>query len=120
MGFWIFMLCCDELIPLTMIGFGWIFLNKPPKNINGIYGYRTARSMASKEAWDFAHKYMGKLWFRLGWVCAIFSTAAMLLCIGKDDNTVSMWGSIVCIVGTVLMILPIIPTEKALKTTFGA
>ncbi|MDA1027671.1 MAG: SdpI family protein [Bacteroidetes bacterium] len=33
----------------------------PPKKINSLYGYRTKRSMASQEAWDFAQLYSGDL-----------------------------------------------------------
>ena len=29
----------------------------PPKKINHLYGYRTAKSMSSQERWDFAQKY---------------------------------------------------------------
>ena len=39
MGFWIFMLVMDLLIPLTMAFFGKRFLKKPPKEINAMYGY---------------------------------------------------------------------------------
>lgn len=70
MGFWIFMVCMNLLIPLAMVGFGAVFLRWPPKEINGAYGYRTARSMASQEAWDFAHAYFGRLWKWTGaWGC---------------------------------------------------
>ena len=119
MGFWIFMLCMDLMIPGVMILFGWIFLHKPPREINGIYGYRTSRSMASQEAWDFAHQYMGKLWLWVGLVLLVFTFAAMLPCMGKEDDTVGLWGGILCAAECVIMMLPIIPTEKALKKTFG-
>ena len=48
-GFWIFMLLTDLLIPLLMIGLGRLFMKRPPKRINGIYGYRTKRSMKTQE-----------------------------------------------------------------------
>ena len=41
MGFWIFMLIMDLLIPFTMIGFGKMFLKKAPDQINYVFGYRT-------------------------------------------------------------------------------
>lgn len=119
MGFWIFMLCCNLLIPIMMMVFGWIFLRRPPREINGVYGYRTSRSMASKEAWDFAHRYFGKIWFWLGLGMVFFSVAAMFLCMGKDEAFVGVWGGVLCAVECVFLILPILPTEKALKRTFG-
>ena len=68
MGFWIFMLIMDLLIPFTMIGFGYIFLKKAPKNINTLFGYRTTMSMKNKDTWEFAHKYCGKLWYVWGMI----------------------------------------------------
>lgn len=56
MFFWIFMLFVDLVTPLIMILFGRLFLTRPPKSINGVYGYRTARSMKNKETWAFAHR----------------------------------------------------------------
>ena len=76
MGFWIFMMCMNLLIPLLMIVFGVIFLRWPPGKINGLFGYRTARSMASQAAWNFAHAYMGRLWLRVGTVMLVLSVPA--------------------------------------------
>ena len=39
MGFWIFMLIMDLLLPFTMIGFGRYFMKKAPKEINSVFGY---------------------------------------------------------------------------------
>ena len=54
------------LIPAVMIVIGAVFLKRPPKRVNGFYGYRTARSMSSQEAWDFAHRVCGRLWLGCG------------------------------------------------------
>ena len=59
MGFWIFMLIMDLLLPFTMIGFGRYFMKKAPKEINSVFGYRTSMSMKNKDTWEFAHKYCG-------------------------------------------------------------
>ena len=61
MGFWIFMLLMDLLLPLMMAGFGKLFMTKSPQNINVAFGYRTTMSMKNKDTWEFAHKYCGKL-----------------------------------------------------------
>ena len=45
MAFWVFMLIMGLLIPLTMVGFGKLFLTRAPKNINMVFGYRTVMSM---------------------------------------------------------------------------
>ena len=41
-------LCYTFLLSGTMIGFGFLFQKRPPKNINGLYGYRTAMSMKTR------------------------------------------------------------------------
>jgi len=39
------MFLCNLMIPVIMIGVGYMMYKHPPKSINAIYGYRTARSM---------------------------------------------------------------------------
>ena len=62
MGFWWFMLICDLIIPIVMLIGGRMMWKHCPKHINGIVGYRTARSMKNMDTWKFAHDYCGKLW----------------------------------------------------------
>lgn len=49
------------LIPGTMVLFGYVWKKHPPKTINGIYGYRTRRSMQNWATWEFAHQYCARL-----------------------------------------------------------
>ena len=118
MGFWIFMLVMDLLFPAIMILMGRYFMKSSPKEINYIFGYRTNMSMKNKDTWDFAHKYIGKLWFYLGLILVPITVILMLLVIGNNEDTISMVGSIICIVALVVLIVSIIPTERALKKTF--
>ncbi len=118
MGFWIYMLVMALLIPSVMIGFGAYFKNHPPKEINCIFGYRTARSMKSKETWDFAHRHFGRLWVTFGWILLPISTVVMLFALGKDKDTVGIFGAVVCLTQVAVIILSIIPTEIALKKNF--
>ena len=118
MLFWIFMLIFVLLIPSLMIIFGTVFKNSAPKDINYIYGYRTPMSTSSKEAWEFAHKYMGRLWLIFGIIIPIPSVTAMLFVIGLDKDTVGYTGMAITFAQIVLMIIPIIPTEIALRKNF--
>ena len=118
MGFWVFMLIMSLLIPCIMIGFGILFKHHPPKKINYIVGYRTARSMKSKETWDFAHRHSGRTWVICGLILLPVSAAIMLLSLGKDDDTVGLFGAAVSIGQVLVMFLSIIPTEIALKKNF--
>lgn len=118
MGYWVFMLCVNLLIPVTMIGFGKLFLNKAPKEINYIFGYRTTMSMKNTDTWEFAHKYCGRIWFIWGRILLLLTIIAMLFVLGKDDDTVGMIGGIVCGFQLIPVLGSIYPTEKALKKTF--
>ena len=86
MGFWLFCTASSLLIPLVMLFFGRRFLTKPPKSINSLYGYRTARSMKNQQTWDFAHRVCGKLWSRAGAVMLPLSLLAMLPALGRGTE----------------------------------
>lgn len=118
MGFWIFMLLMDLLIPLTMVGFGRLFMTKSPSNISAMFGYRTTMSMKNKDTWEFAHKYCGRLWFRWGLALLPLSVIPLVLVLNKGANVVGTVGGIVCTVQLVPLIGSIFPTEAALKKEF--
>lgn len=117
--FWLFTLATALLIPGCMLYFGRRFQKKPPEKINGGYGYRSARSMRSQEAWDFAQMYSGGFWFRAGRPAMTVSLVWMLLLLGRDIGTVGTFTMVL----TGLQMLPllaVIPaTERALKRKFG-
>ena len=118
MGFWIFMLLMDLLIPLTMVVFGKMFMTKSPKNINVVFGYRTTMSMKNKDTWEFAHKYCGKLWLKCGLVLLPLSIVPLIFTFNKGTDIIGTVGGIVCVVQLILPIGSIFPTEAALKKTF--
>ena len=64
--FWLFTLVSALLVPVCMLYFGRRFQKKPPRTINSGYGYRSARSMRSQGAWDFAQVYSGRFSCSLG------------------------------------------------------
>lgn len=118
MGYWIFMLAMGLLFPAIMILFGAVFTKTAPKKINYIFGYRTVMSMKNRETWEFAHKYIGKLWFRFGLLLIPTTVIPMLFVIGNSENVVATVGLIVSFVNTVTLIVPIFFTEKALNKAF--
>ncbi len=118
MGFWIFMLAMNLLFPLIIIVMGRYFMKKSPKKINSIFSYRTNMSMKNKDTWDFAHKYFGKRWFRLGWLLIPISVIPMLFVIGKGEDIIGTVGMVVMVIDLILLIAPIFPTERALKKIF--
>ena len=118
MGFWFFMLAMGLLFPVIMILFGAVFMKAAPKKINYTFGYRTDMSMKNRDTWEFAHKHIGKLWFRFGLLLIPITVIPMLFVIGKTENIVATVGLIVSFVNTVTLIVPIFFTEKALNKTF--
>ena len=117
-GFWIFMLLMDLLIPFTMIGFGRLFLTKAPEKINAAFGYRTAMSMKNKDTWEFAHKFCGRLWFWCGLALLPVAVIPMVFVLGRSIDTVGTVGGIVCMIELVPLVGSIFPTEAALKKMF--
>ena len=117
-AFWIFMLLMDLLIPAVMIGFGKLFSNKAPHNINYTFGYRSSMSMKNQDTWQFAHHYCGKLWLRLGWILVPLSVIPLLFVFGKDIDSIAYVGSAVSFLQIVPSVGSIIPTEIALRKVF--
>ncbi len=118
MGFWVFMLIMNIWLPIIMILFGRYFMKKAPKEINVIFGYRTTMSMKNQETWQFAHHYIGRLWYISGWVLLVLGVVFMLPLIGKDQDTVGWLGGLICMIQLVALIGEIIPTEIALHKKF--
>lgn len=118
MGFEIFTVICNFLIPIIMLFFGLKFAKHGPKKINGIYGYRTSMSMKNKETWEFAHQYCGMLWKKLGLLLFILSAFVSFAALQFDDDGQAIMMLILIVVQTVVLIASIFPVEKALKKNF--
>ncbi|MCR3758709.1 SdpI family protein [Clostridium felsineum] len=108
------------IVPIIILLFGLIFRNHSPKNINGIYGYRTSMATKNKETWDFAHKCLSKLWIKIGTVMliitAIYSYIVMVSTFNykfKENMDV-----VLILIQTFVLIMSIIPVEKELKKNF--
>ena len=112
------MLLMDLLIPLTMIGFGRLFLTKHPKSINAVFGYRTTMSMKNKDTWEFAHQFCGKLWFRCGLGLLPVSVIPLIFVLNKSIDVIGTVGGIVCAIQLIPLVGSIFPTEIALKKIF--
>ena len=117
-SFWIFVLAMDLLIPGLMIGVGKSFQKNPPTEINPGYGYRTSRSMKNQMTWDFAQKYMGKIWEQAGRILLMPSAAPLFFVLGRDVGTVGMVGMIACGVQLAVMLGSVLAVERALKKNF--
>lgn len=118
MGIWVLNIISDLLIPVIMIFLGRYFDKNPPKDINGMFGYRTSMSKKNKDTWEFANHYCGRLWTIIGWIMLIISIISILFLIGKSVGTVAIFGGIICMIQVVFLVGSIFPIEQALKRNF--
>ncbi|MBA2871250.1 putative membrane protein [Anoxybacillus calidus] len=54
------------LVGLLFLGSGFLLFWFPPKKINGIYGYRTPKSMENEKNWVVANRYSSQLFIVFG------------------------------------------------------
>ncbi|MEL6194705.1 MAG: SdpI family protein [Bacteroidota bacterium] len=92
---------------------GIISAKWPPQDINGWYGYRTPRSMKSREAWDFAQPYSARSMTMWGYVLLALALLIYFLTPSNILGQVVIW-----ILIALAHFMPIIQTELALKNKF--
>lgn len=109
------------VVPAIMLGFGWQFKKKPPKDINGSYGYRTPASMKNRDTWEFAHQVCGQIWWWVGWILLALSAALLLWMQTRPGGEETNWllGILVMVAEMVALLLTIIPVERALHKNFN-
>lgn len=118
MWFWWFMFICNLIVPILLIVAGRMMWKHCPKQINGIYGYRTKRSMKNMDTWKYAHDYCGKLWWKIGWIMLIPTVLVQIPFIHSNENVIGEVGAVLCTIQVIALIISIFPTEAALKKTF--
>ena len=90
--------------------------DNPPKDRNGVSGYRTAMSKLNDETWKCAHKYWGRISFVSGIILAIASLFVLIFM--KDDANFEMISVYLVFFQLGVMALTIIPTEFLLHKRF--
>lgn len=114
----VIMFICNLLIPLTMLLAGCWMLKCPPKEINGLIGYRTGMSQKNKDTWAFAHQVCGRLWTRVGAVLLLATILVQLPFAGSGEDTMGVVTMILEAAQLVVLLSSILPVELALKRTF--
>lgn len=118
MAFWIFLFVCNLSIPGLLLLLGWVFRNHAPQSINGVYGYRTRRSMQNGETWRFAQAEFGRLSWRWGLAELPLVPLGMLLVLGRGETVTGAVGGILCVVLCIPIGVMIGQVERALRRTF--
>lgn len=110
-----FLFFMSILVPLTMALIGARFRKNPPKRVNWFFGYRTSRSMKSQEAWDYANRRMGEVWWKTGLVLGASSVLVAVIC-WRSLESVSLW-----LIGfqMLAMLTTVVAIEEELKRKFG-
>lgn len=67
------------LVPALILACGVISLNRPPKQINSFYGYRTPRSMRDKRSWDYAQSMMSEYFIYYSLLSLVISAILAVL-----------------------------------------
>ena len=104
------------LTALVFFGAGWLLINRPPKKINDLYGYRMASSMSSQERWDFAQKASGIQMVRIGWMFIALAFIRVLIP-GMGEISDVLLGLGVVILGCIRVMTR---TEQDIKERFGS
>lgn len=105
------------ILSLTMLLFGWIFVYKPPKKVNGWVGYCTHMSMKNQQTWDYAHRVAGHIWLILG--VGILPSSILLPLVLKDWTYLEEFILIQIYVQISLLILVIPLVEIRLHKRFN-
>ncbi len=84
----------------------------PPKEINDLYGYRTARSKSSQEAWDEGNRMSADFMMKLSLVSVLIYNPLLFFAYSQNVFVIGM------IVITVVLIVGHIVIERKLRRMF--
>ncbi|CDZ23228.1 hypothetical protein CCDG5_0078 [[Clostridium] cellulosi] len=118
MGFWIFSLFENSIIPILMTVTGIIFTKRIPKKDSGFTGYKTAMSTKNDDTWEFANSHIGKVFRIAGPVMLILSLVATFFAFGKDTHIIGNFILVIGIIQIIVLIGSIVLTEIALRKNF--
>ena len=86
----------------------------PPRRVNGVYGYRTARSMKGQAQWDFAQRFSASEMMKVGAIQVLLAIAGSLF--RMEEKSGSILGVAVLVLGTVWLVARV---ERAIRRRFG-
>lgn len=116
MAFRVIMAFAVFLIPGTMVFFGRLMMDHPPKTINAAYGYRTSMSMINQDTWDYAQAACAKRWRRWGRVLALITLIVLFFAL-RRPTFADVLGFYTAF-ETAFLLASVAATEMDLRRTF--
>lgn len=110
-----------QLIGIILLLAGSAHRCFPPKNINSVYGYRTAASMKNQQQWDEANCYSAKFMVKAGiilLIAGIILTVSLGLLDMPDKLRRIIAGALLIASAIASCVLLIVYTEKHVSKTF--
>lgn len=106
-----------SILTAFIVIFCGILLNKNADcTINDLFGYRTARSMSSREVWIFANKLCAKLLIMGGVAAGVIACISVILVNFLADAEAAVWTAVGINILIAVMAVMIIPyVENKLK-----
>jgi uncharacterized membrane protein len=97
---------------ITCVSVSFAFKNHYPKDINSFVGYRTRRSMSSKEAWLDANEYASSQLFKYSFVAVIIQVALFFAINAKIAllTSAGVW--------ILFLLLTLVQTEVKLRRSY--
>ncbi len=74
--------------------------------------------MINQDTWKFANENCGKRWWNIGWIMLVPTALIQIPLYGKSHDAIGYLSMVICIVECAILLVSIIPTEKALKAAF--
>ncbi len=110
------------VLPAVMEVSGLVMMLHPPKERNMFFGYRTRRSLLSKETWDFANYYGGALYVYFGFyiVTATLLTDIVLRVTGAGTRVAGVAALVMVLVQALCFVIPVCFVEAKLKSNFDS
>ncbi len=90
---------------VIFIVMGYFMSKKPPKEINGLYGYRTPRAMKNQKIWEYAQVYSAKVMMKYGGYFLLLCLPGYFMDIAPEIATGA--GLIVLLIGVAFMIFQV-------------
>ena len=106
------------IVPVLQILCGWLMKNHCSTKPNFWLGYRSRRSMKNEKTWQFANRYAGVLYTKIGLATLVLPVILLLTLMHQSTHVIEVAGTVLLIVQVLMLIVPIFSVEKQLKASF--